>query len=353
MSPPRRPPGLTRRTFLRRVAGLGAVLAAPAARWPGRLLSPSGANLGETVEATGAGPIRARAAWGADLPPTGPLTLEAPGDVRFLLVHHSATPNAYAPGDVPGLLQSFYRTHTTAQGWSDIAYNFLVDRHGVIWEGREGSRARPVRGDATGGSQGFALLACWIGDHTDEPPTGAAQESMVGLLAGLCAGYGIDPQGTAAFVSRGSSLHPTGTEVTTPAIAGHRAMSDTACPGDAGQRVVTDVLPGRVTAALAQLAPAETSEDQPVEPDAPSGGAPPANAATEPRADDPAPAARTSQGETTSDSATGWGPGSWTAGQIAAGVASAAALAAGGATTAAVARSARSDGTRRGEPPGG
>ncbi len=195
--------------------------------------------------------IHPRADWGAELPPRGPMEPEQPGDVRFLLVHHSVSANDY-PAAVPEELRSFHRLHTAPEkGWADIAYNFLVDRFGGIWEGRAGSVEAPVKGDATGGSQGFALLCCFIGDHRSAPPSPEAQASMVSLLAWLAERYGIDPRpgATASFVSRGSNRWPAGTSVTTATIAGHRDMSRTACPGDAAYHLVREDFPGRVAAA--------------------------------------------------------------------------------------------------------
>ncbi len=156
--------------------------------------------------------------------------------MRFLLVHHTASSNAYSEAAVPSLLRGFYDYHTSsAKGWPDIAYNFLVDRYGRVWEGRTGSLNGPVKGDATGGSQGFALLACFIGDHSVQAPTAAAQDAMGRLLRSLAGRYGIDlrPGVTTTFTSRGSSRYPAGTVVTTPTISGHRDMSYTTCPGDA------------------------------------------------------------------------------------------------------------------------
>jgi N-acetylmuramoyl-L-alanine amidase-like protein len=194
--------------------------------------------------------IRPRSQWGAGLPPTGPMAAELPGDVRFLLVHHSASPNHYRVNEVPRYIRSFYALHTGSRGWPDVAYNFLVDRFGGIWEGRSGSIQQPVMGDATGGSQGFAVLCCFIGDHRDVAPTPEAQRSMVGLLGWLADTYGIAtaPGSTTTFVSRGSSRWPAGTQVSTPTIAGHRDMSATVCPGDAAYGLVKGVFPLAVTA---------------------------------------------------------------------------------------------------------
>lgn len=139
-----------------------------------------------------------------------------------------------------------------------MAYNFFIDRFGRAWEGRAGSLDAPVIGDATGGNQGFAQLVCLIGDFRDEVPSPAAQDTLVRLLAHLARTYGIDPAPGAqtTFVSRGSNLHPAGATVTAPTIAGHRDMSRTACPGDAGYALVTSELPARV----AGVAPTTTTD---------------------------------------------------------------------------------------------
>lgn len=188
--------------------------------------------------------VRSRDQWGRDLPPVGPLQPEE--DVRFLLVHHTATPNrtSTAPADQ---LRSFYRYHTVEKGWPDLAYNFMVDSTGQVWEGRSGSLAGAVRGDATGGSQGHAILSCFIGDFASEEPSSAAQQSMTSLLAWLADLHSIDlAKGSEVrFRSRGSSRWPEGAHVTTQPIAGHRDMSTTPCPGDAAYALIDRVfLPG-------------------------------------------------------------------------------------------------------------
>ena len=195
--------------------------------------------------------VRPRADWARGLGPTGPLQQERPGDTRFLLVHHTASANDYASGDVPGLLRGFYRFHTGPdRRWPDVAYNFFVDRYGTVWEGRTGSLTGPVMADATGGSQGFAQLCCFIGNHQAEAPTPEARTSMIALLAALADTYAIEtePGATTTFVSRGSNRWPAGTTVTTTTIAGHRDMSLTACPGDTAYGLVRDVFPAAVTA---------------------------------------------------------------------------------------------------------
>ena len=253
--------GLSRRRFLL-LCGLATV--AGTAPLKG-LTTPAAASDGVPI---GEGHlVQPRDTWGKNLQPTGPMSLEAPEDVRFLLVHHSASPNNYSAEQSIQYLRSFYRYHTSAEkGWPDIAYNFLVDRYGQIFEGRAGSIESPVRGDATGGSQGYALLCCFIGDHTNTAPTPEARSAMVALLAWLAATYNIDPSpgATTEFVSRGSNLHPEGKLVTTPTITGHRTMSRTTCPGDQAFDLVQNSFPAQVRDRLTP--PSTMSTQAPAEP---------------------------------------------------------------------------------------
>lgn len=189
-----------------------------------------------------------RSAWAGDLP-HGPIPPEP--EVRVLVVHHTVDGNDHGPDDVAVLLRRIHAFHTGGQkGWPDVAYNFFVDRFGQVWEGRAGSLDAAVAGDATGGSQGFDQKCAFVGDHRTDPPTSDAADAMASLLALLADRHGLDtaPGATATFPSRGSNLHPAGTTVTIPTISGHRLVSRTACPGDAGMALVTDVLPGAVTA---------------------------------------------------------------------------------------------------------
>lgn len=225
---------VSRRRFLLACAGVASSV----------VFTPVGeASAATTID--GAVQVHPRDAWGSDLPVKGPLAVEAPGNVRFLLVHHSASSNSYKQATVAKQIRAFYGLHTSTKGWPDVAYNFLVDRFGGIWEGRSGSLTAPVKGDATGGSQGFALLCCFIGDHRDIPPSPEATGAMVRLIAWLAGQYHIDtsPGATTSFVSRGSTRWPAGTSVTTSTIAGHRDMSLTECPGDAAYALVRNRLP--------------------------------------------------------------------------------------------------------------
>ncbi len=218
---------ITRREFVEgSIKTLMAVPLLTGSAWAGSPLGSGSVDVYDDLV------ILPRETWGLERPPRGPMPNE---DVRFLLVHHTVTRNDYSESDVPDLIRGFFDFHTSERkGWNDIAYNFLIDRFGRIWEARAGSIAGPTAGDATGGNQGFTQLCAIIGDFTDSMPSQESLDALIRLLSWLADRYGIDTTAEAhvTFSSRGSNRWPAGTEVTTATIGGHRDMSPTACPGD-------------------------------------------------------------------------------------------------------------------------
>jgi hypothetical protein len=174
--------------------------------------------------------ILTRAQWGAneswrDGPPRYNSTIQQAH------IHHSASGNGYAQSDVPALIRSFYKYHTKSLGWSDIAYNFLVDSFGTIWEGRYGGIDQPVRGAHTLGFNATSTGICVIGNLDTVKPTQPTLDSLARLAAWKLAMYGCDPQGWTQVKSEGSDKFKSGKIVTLPVIDGHRDTNDTACPG--------------------------------------------------------------------------------------------------------------------------
>ena len=174
--------------------------------------------------------IYTRAQWGAneswrDGPPRYNST------ILQAHVHHSASGNGYSQADVPALIRSFYRYHTHSLGWSDIAYNFLIDAFGTIWEGRYGGVDQPVRGAHTLGFNATSTGICVIGNLDTAPPQQATLNSLAQLAGWKLAMYDRDPQGWTQVTSEGSDKFPAGKVVTLPVIDGHRDTNDTACPG--------------------------------------------------------------------------------------------------------------------------
>src|SRR5690606_31099732 len=117
--------------------------------------------------------IRTRDVWGA----RAPLSTSYASTVKLAVVHHSDSGNSYGPGDVPGILRSIQAFHMDGRGWSDIAYNFVVDKFGTVWEGRGGGIDRPVIGAHAMGFNTGSVGVMVIGDYTQATPTAAALES--------------------------------------------------------------------------------------------------------------------------------------------------------------------------------
>jgi len=183
-----------------------------------------------SAAAVGPPTILSRAQWGADeswrdgAPRYNSTILQAH-------VHHTATSNTYAQADVPAMIRSMYKYHTHSLGWSDLAYNFLVDNFGTIWEGRYGGVDQPVRGAHTLGFNNSSTGFSMIGNYDSAQPSSAMLGSLAQLAAWKLASYGRDPQGWTSVTSEGSDKFPSGKVVSLPVIDGHRDTNDTACPG--------------------------------------------------------------------------------------------------------------------------
>ncbi len=164
--------------------------------------------------------IYSRAQWGADERMRQKSSLRY-FEVHAGFVHHTVNANDYTAGQVPGILRSIYAYHTRSRGWSDIGYNFLVDRFGRIWEGRYGGVDRPVVGAHTlnYNENSFAMSA--IGNFETARPSSAMLQAYGVLFAWKLSLHGVDASSPKQWV--GSRYFQ--------AINGHRDAAATACPG--------------------------------------------------------------------------------------------------------------------------
>lgn len=160
--------------------------------------------------------------------------------VKQVHVHHTASSNDYTKTDVPAMLRGMYRYHTQSLGWSDIGYNFLIDKWGRAWIGRWGGATRPVRGAHTLGFNENSVGIALIGNYEKARPTSYARTKLVRMAAWKLDRYGHDPASVVWVRSAGSDRYPAGTGVRLHRIDGHRDTNQTACPG----RYLYEVLPG-------------------------------------------------------------------------------------------------------------
>ena len=210
--------------------GLTLVLMHPRARADDALVGRPLARTDAGMTVVARPPMSGRRVWGADESwrnggPRYNATIEQ------VHVHHTANSNDYAEDDVPALLRGIYRYHTHSLGWSDIAYNFLVDRFGRAWVGRAGGAAKPVRGAHTLGFNATSSGIAVIGNYDLVAPSVETLTAVVNLAAWKLSMYGRDPEGTAAVISEGSDKYARSQVAVLPVIDGHRDTNDTACPG--------------------------------------------------------------------------------------------------------------------------
>ena len=129
--------------------------------------------------------------------------------VKGVVVHHGGVREA--PAGVAAVL-AFERHHMDERGWNAIAYNWLVDEAGVIYEGRGAG----VGGGATRGWNSRTESICytqWGGDALPQ----AAKKSIRWLVDDVAYRYG-------------DGLW----------VKAHRDFSSTTCPGDVLYRFVQE-----------------------------------------------------------------------------------------------------------------
>ena len=182
--------------------------------------------------ATAQPPIFSRAQWGADerLRTTGP---RYTGTIKAGFVHHTATTNNYSEADVPKIIRGIYAYHVKGNGWSDIGYNFLVDRFGRLWEGRYGGITKAVLGAHTGGFNVDTFAVSAIGDYEKAAAPPVMVDSIARLMAWKLSLTYRDPNATTVLTSEGggTSRYRAGTRVTFNVVSGHRDAGNTECPG--------------------------------------------------------------------------------------------------------------------------
>ena len=143
------------------------------------------------------------------------------GEVHAGFVHHTVNANSYTRAQVPAIIRGIYAYHTQSRGWSDVGYNFLVDRFGRIWEGRYGGVDRPVVGAHTSGYNDDAFAMSAIGNFDVTRPSAAMVDAYGRLFAWKLSLHGVRAGSTRQWV----------TKRYLPAIEGHRDVGQTACPG--------------------------------------------------------------------------------------------------------------------------
>ena len=204
-----------------RLPTAGAAVTAPA-------LSPGARASGRI---TGARPaIVTRKQWDADESWRGSKPEYA--KVRMLFIHHTDSRNEYTQDEAPAIMRAIYAYHTKSLGWSDIGYNFLVDRFGTIYEGHYGGMTRGVVGAQVLGFNRGSCGISVIGDYAGDAIPAEALSSLEKLIAWKLKLHHLKAGSTARIRCSYGQKFSTGQMVRFPVVAGHRDANFTECPGN-------------------------------------------------------------------------------------------------------------------------
>jgi hypothetical protein len=148
--------------------------------------------------------IVTRAEWGAK-PPKSVKKIATP--TPRLWLHHSGSEQHGKAG-----VRAIQAYHMASKGWSDIAYSFLVDEDGTIYEGR----GVGIAGAHTEGDNSNSHGICALGNYDNRKPPQALIRFLRELIAygqdqgwwlGLAGGHRDAPRSSTACP--GLHLYPT------------------------------------------------------------------------------------------------------------------------------------------------
>lgn len=179
-------------------------------------------------------PLITRAEWGARPFIGTPGNLARPS-YDYMTWHHAAGYSAENEEEGKAQMRAMQDLHQNIRGWSDIGYQFGIDRAGNLYQGRpfmDNSTSLsqvPVLaqgahvGGANTGNIGVVIMGCYHppeGSRCEQEITPEAFATYINLFAFLSERYGVQP----SF------------------IRGHRDFSQTACPGDNNYALIPELI---------------------------------------------------------------------------------------------------------------
>ncbi|OAD45532.1 T9SS type A sorting domain-containing protein [Polaribacter atrinae] len=136
-----------------------------------------------------------------------------------IIVHHTGDGIVFpANTNYAEKIRYYWDLHVNTNGWSDLGYNWLIDRNGVIYEGR----GNGVSGAHFSGHNAGTMGVCMIGDFTLESPSAKALTSLKNIISWEATDKNIDVAGASYHASSGLNLNN---------VSGHKDGGATACPG--------------------------------------------------------------------------------------------------------------------------
>jgi hypothetical protein len=179
-------------------------------------------------------PLISRARWGANESlrtancPGGPSYMPA---VKLAVVHHTVNSNSYTAAQGPQLVRGIYGYHTQSLGYCDIAYNFLVDRYGNVYEGRYGGTDKAVMGAHARGFNTASTGVALIGDFRTAVPPDAALTALESVLAWKLSVHKVNPRTKFTYTTAGNEKYAPNSKVPVDPITYHAFTGSSECPG--------------------------------------------------------------------------------------------------------------------------
>ena len=143
-----------------------------------------------------------------------------------VVIHHGASPDTYTSGQT--VVQSYYNYHVNTLGWTDIGYNYLVDKSGNFFQGRHNPDIAnsDVRGAHAGDANSGSIGINFPGNADVTIATTIQMQRVSEILAWWFDKKGWDPLSSASMLTQAYGV------LTLPRINGHRDVGQTACPGN-------------------------------------------------------------------------------------------------------------------------
>jgi hypothetical protein len=143
-----------------------------------------------------------------------------------VVIHHGASPDTYTSGQT--VVQSYYNYHVNTLGWTDIGYNYLVDKNGNFFQGRHNPNIdnSDVRGAHAGDANSGSIGINFPGNADVTIATTIQMQRVSEILAWWFDKKGWDPLSSASMQTQAYGV------LNLPRINGHKDVGQTACPGN-------------------------------------------------------------------------------------------------------------------------
>ncbi|MEX2483041.1 MAG: N-acetylmuramoyl-L-alanine amidase [Brumimicrobium sp.] len=147
-------------------------------------------------------------------------------NVGHIVIHHGASPNTYTDGQA--VVRSYYNYHVNTLGWTDIGYNYLIDKYGNFYQGRHNPNlpTSDVRGAHAGAANSSSIGVNFLGNLDVTIATTAQLNKLYDVLAWWFDYKALDPLGSANMQTQAYGVQYM------ERITCHRDINPTSCPGN-------------------------------------------------------------------------------------------------------------------------